>query len=99
MWKLATLPSEPVTRAKLWPPKRGKARLLMCPPPRLRTSSSKRNSNTSVPTSAKRARRPSEAIPEDPAAADKTFIFCCLEQMITASDLQSLEGASPTYLL
>nr|GMC66570.1 hypothetical protein Iba_chr02eCG6970 [Ipomoea batatas] len=67
--------------------------------PRLRTSSSKRNSNTSVPTSAKRARCPSEAIPEDPAAADKTFIFRCLEQMITASDLQSLEGASPTYLL
>nr|GMC56489.1 hypothetical protein Iba_chr01fCG7570 [Ipomoea batatas] len=67
--------------------------------PHLRTLGSKQNSDSSVPTSAKRARRPSEAIPEDPAAADKIFIFHRLEQLIIAADLQSLEGVSPTYLL
>nr|GMD50403.1 phosphatase and actin regulator 4A-like [Ipomoea batatas] len=54
---------------------------------------------TRLPSTGVTVRRPSEAIPEDPAAADKTFIFRRLEQMITIVDLQSMEGASLAYLL
>nr|GME07444.1 flocculation protein FLO11-like [Ipomoea batatas] len=63
--------------------------------PRLR----KWNSYSSTPTTAKKARRPSDVVLEDAAAATKTFIFCRLGQMISVSDLQAMEGASPSYLL
>nr|GMC56488.1 MAP7 domain-containing protein 1-like [Ipomoea batatas]GMC70895.1 MAP7 domain-containing protein 1-like [Ipomoea batatas] len=89
VWKLVTPPSEPTSRAKPPLQRRGKVRPLRLPAkPRLLRLDL-----------CQEARHPSEAIPEDPVAADKTFIFCSLEQMIIAADLQSLEGVSPTYLL
>nr|GMD66041.1 hypothetical protein Iba_chr12cCG11190 [Ipomoea batatas] len=67
--------------------------------PRLQTSGSKRNSDSSAATTTKRLRRPSDVIPEDVVATTMAFIFHRLEQTITASDLQATDGASPSYLL
>nr|GMC46470.1 hypothetical protein Iba_chr01aCG2480 [Ipomoea batatas] len=54
----------------------------------------KRSSDSPTSTIAKKEKCPSDAVFEDAIVVGKAFIFCRLEQMIPASDLQVMDGAS-----
>nr|GMC68322.1 flocculation protein FLO11-like [Ipomoea batatas] len=82
-------PSEPITRAKATAAEKGKGKAAdATPDPTLVAR---------FPSTG--ARHPSDVILEDAAAAAKAFIFRRLRQLICASNLQAMEGASPSYLL
>nr|GMD63566.1 reverse transcriptase [Ipomoea batatas] len=66
---------------------------------RQRTPDSKQASNSSTPMTSKRVKHFLYNNPNEGFSAAKAHIFRRLEQMITAADLQTLEGTSLIYLL
>nr|GMD50470.1 phosphatase and actin regulator 4A-like [Ipomoea batatas] len=67
--------------------------------PRQRTPGSRQASDSSAPTTSKKAKRTLDSNRDEGVPTAKAFIFRRLEQLIIASDLQPFEGTSPSYLL